>query len=97
MDSDGYPTKTELEYIRTFDITMSDWERLMEYIQKNCWHWGATYFNKLGDTWTAITGGWSGNEEVIDALRDNLMFWIFYWKESHRGGLYKFSPRELEK
>lgn len=90
MDKNGYATKQELEYIKSFDVTKNDWEELMRYIQENCWYWGATYFNYLGNTWTAITGGWSGNEDVICALKENIMFWMLYWKESHRGGLYKF-------
>lgn len=90
MDADGYPTETELEEIRNFDVSGGDWEDLMEYIQGNCWYWGENFFYKQGSEWVVITGGWSGNEEIIATLKQNTMFWMFYWKESHRGGLHKF-------
>lgn len=35
------------------------------------------------------TGGWSGNEKIIDIIC-NTMFWFFWWQESKRGGYYKF-------
>lgn len=91
MDADGYPTEQELEYIRSFDVINNDWEELMQHIQDNCWHLGERFFYKHEKEWIAITGGWSGNEEIIGSLKENIMFWMLHWKESHRGGLHKFS------
>lgn len=90
MDKNGYPTEQELEYIRLFDVSKNNWEDLMGYIQAHCWHWGKNYFYKDGDEWIAITGGWSGNEAIIAALKENAMFWMLYWKQSNRGGKYVF-------
>jgi hypothetical protein len=90
MDENGYPTEEELEYIRNFDVSEYDWEDLMKYIQGNCWYWGDEYFYKNGTEWIAITGGWSGCEDIIAALKQNVMFWMLYWKQSNRGGKYKF-------
>lgn len=36
-----------------------------------------------------VTGGWSGNEDIIHALQQNL-FWGLYWEKSVRGGLFEF-------
>jgi len=36
------------------------------------------------------TGGWSGNEDVIGALKNNLLFWPMFWQKSTRGGHYFF-------
>jgi hypothetical protein len=36
------------------------------------------------------TGGWSGNEDIIQALRENEWFWTFFWQEERRGGHYVF-------
>lgn len=33
------------------------------------------------------TGGWSGNESVIEAMRKNTL-WALLWDSSHRGGLH---------
>ena len=41
------------------------------------------------------TLGWSGNEEIIGALKENMMFWQLTWEESKRGGHYKFDIRDL--
>lgn len=90
MDKNGYPTEQELEYIRLFDVSKNNWEDLMGYIQAHCWHWGNNYFYKGVTQWNACTGGWSGNEEVIAALKQNTMFWMLYWKQSNRGGKYIF-------
>lgn len=90
MDVDGYPTEQELEYIKTFDVLKYDWNKLMIFIQYICWRWGKEYFYKDGDEWIAITGGWSGNEAIIAALKENAMFWMLYWKQSNRGGKYVF-------
>jgi hypothetical protein len=39
------------------------------------------------------TGGWSGNEELIAAMRDNDMLWSLTWYQSRRGGHYTFMVR----
>ena len=40
------------------------------------------------------TGGWSGNESVISALRENHLAWALTWRLSTRGGLHIFEyPR----
>lgn len=37
------------------------------------------------------TGGWSGNEEIIIAMNENLALWGLLWESSHRGGLEVFN------
>lgn len=58
-------------------------------------HWNQNYgsFDIEGKDGIIIlelaTGGWSENEEIIDII-SNTMFWFLWWKESKRGGYYKF-------
>lgn len=33
------------------------------------------------------TGGWSGNEAIVEAMRRNSLLWSFMWDSSRRGGL----------
>lgn len=40
-----------------------------------------------------VTGGWSGNEEVIGEI-DATWFGVLYWQSSHRGGLHVFDVPE---
>ena len=39
------------------------------------------------------TDGWSENEDFINKI-SNTMFWFLWWKESKRGGYYKFRYTE---
>lgn len=99
-----YPTEEQLEYIRKFDILKEHPVKLAKYVQE-IWHWGEDYCrlyegkNKISDTayWKLElhTGGWSGNEEIVYALRENWMFWNVCWFAHHRGGHYYFEiPKE---
>jgi hypothetical protein len=95
-DSDGYPTDDELDRIRTWDMTQGDPWELLTYIA-SLWHWyprGWTE-DKQGDTLDIkiATGGWSGNESVISAMRENYIFWGSAWVDSKRGGYYHFRLR----
>ncbi len=36
------------------------------------------------------TGGWSANEEIINTLQDNKLFWLMWWWKTERGGYYTF-------
>ena len=33
------------------------------------------------------TGGWSGNEAITHAMKQNYVLWALMWESSHRGGL----------
>ena len=86
---EDYPTEEQLEKIRSWYSTeIEDFHKLMSYV---CELWiypkMATCENGV---YTLITGGWSGNEEIIGALRDNQLFWILYWYSSDRGGKHVF-------
>ena len=37
-----------------------------------------------------VTGGWSSNEEIIDAMQENALLRIMRWYSSERGGLHKY-------
>ena len=95
MTEDGYPTQAELGEIREWKIaTPQAAIDLVEYI-KTLWQYATCgYFTVLnrGDSIEVkmSTAGWSGNEDIIQALRAN-MFWTLYWQKSERGGHYTFS------
>jgi len=40
------------------------------------------------------TGGWSGNEELIGAMRMNFILWSQWWWSSRRGGHYVFARKD---
>ena len=40
------------------------------------------------------TGGWSGNEEILGAMRRNILLWRLTWEMARRGGHYRFRVAE---
>jgi hypothetical protein len=91
-DKDGYPTDEELEIIKTWSIKgLDDFHNLMKYIYE-LWNYSELAWSQKGNVYQISTMGWSGNEDLIGAMRENMMFWIFYWAQSTRGGHYIFCP-----
>ncbi len=94
---DNYPTDTAIAVILLWPAT--DYKNLFAFI-RDIWHyadWGwnepdtfATTPEEDEPCYRISTGGWSGNEDIIRAMKDNRMFWILHWMESRRGGHYKF-------
>lgn len=86
MDENGYPTEETLERIRTWDPR--DGTGLMHAIA-DLWYC-ACCCKWVDGTLSCSTGGWSGNEDLIDAMRDNVAWWALHWLSSRRGGHYEF-------
>jgi len=94
-DKDGYPTEEELKTIREWRWieNRKSLPDLLEYIE-DCWWVSERHFICTGKKvlrLTLHTGGWSGNEEIIAALQENVdHFWSCFWEKSVRGGHYDF-------
>lgn len=93
LDKDGYPDRESLKEIRKWDVLKKGVTDLIELIEDN-WHFAdAGYFKlkKRGKKFRLElhTAGWSGNEDVIEALKKSNFWWSF-WKKSERGGHYYF-------
>lgn len=85
-DTDGYPTERGLDMVRFFEGDLSGMYDLLRMIW---WLKDAIKFD--GETLSLATLGWSGNEEVIQALQENkFFFWVKYWHISKRSGYYEF-------
>jgi hypothetical protein len=97
LDHNGYPTEEYLIYLRDFDIKEID--EFLDILSTGWWcaDWGFKLskvykdkrFNRKCRTLELHTGGWSGNEEIISALREGFFF-VMYWWKSYRGGHYIF-------
>ena len=88
MDEHGYPDKNELETIKNWQM-QDGWHELMKYVRER-WAY-SDYFRSEGNTYFLSTAGWSGNEDLIQALNENFMFWSICWQSSRRGGHYEFT------
>ncbi len=93
VDGDGYPEDEELKRIELWD-QVQGFNKLLDYVG-NIWRW-ESYYKKIDERHYELhTGGWSGNESIIAALKVNEHFWYFCWEESRRGGHYKFEIEEM--
>lgn len=85
-----YPTTDELKEIREWDVLAKGPMGLLRYIQ-DLWKNGNFIVTGKKIIYVQMhTCGWSGNEEIIAALRDNKWFWMYYWQASKRGGHFWF-------
>lgn len=92
FDSDGYPTDETLDTIRTW--TNGDWSGLLAFVT-SAWNTNYGAVRQKSSTIRFITGGWSGNEEVLSALKENTAFWTKFWLRDERGGLAVFDTESL--
>ena len=93
--TEEYPTEEELEKIRKWDV-VKDPMGLIAFI-KGLWKY-PDYFVVKGKRVIKLelsTGGWSGNEDIIGALRENEMFFLLWWQKSIMGGHYFFRIVEI--
>ena len=85
MDEEGYPTEEELKRYET----EKDIDKLILFVRSNWWP-GDEHGTKYSDGILQLhTGGWSGNESTISALRCNAEFWSTLLGE-RAGGHYYF-------
>lgn len=92
LDEDGYPDKASLKEIKEWDILKHGVQDLLDLVEENTnWpDWAFSINGKRVLHFEYHTGGWSGNEDVIDALRRNTLFFPMYWEKSNRGGHFNF-------
>lgn len=93
LDADGYPTDETLKRITEWPY--SDFVGLMKFVREAWAYADAGYWDQTDTGYSISTAGWSGNEDIIGALRANKMFWLCCWEESRRGGHYKFDLSRL--
>ena len=92
-----YPDESDLKQIREWDA-IKDPFGLIEFIESVTWtpDWCIEITGKRVKRFEFHTAGWSGNEDIIDALRDNPLFFAIYWEKTHKGGHYYFKVRKLK-
>ena len=89
--------KKELKEIKNWDVKDAHnlierlrdmWEYKKYFIEK----WGLDHIHKKRPVlWLELhTGGWSGNEDIIEALQKHKLFWMMWWCKTERGGHYYF-------
>lgn len=103
--SGTYPTEEQLDVIREWKYS-DDMRPLFDYMH-DLWsyeEWGWREKQGRDEKWSngenrvmiysISTGGWSGNEDIIQALRQNKNFiWSIVWHVSRAGGHYVFRAK----
>jgi hypothetical protein len=87
-----YPTEEELKKVHDFKLSHNNLNlpEFIQFLQSIWWaaDWGFKYNQEKGCL-ELHTGGWSGNESIIEALHGT-WFWYWFWAKSIRGGHYWF-------
>lgn len=82
------PTEQQLEKIFTWDA--NDLHGLMAYI-KPLWRYADSgYWKEENGVYSISTAGMSDNEEIIEYMSSNIIWWLMFWQQSRRGGHYIF-------
>lgn len=96
---EGYPEDQELELIEKWSV--KDVRGLLDFIKERWWmpDWGfmqetvASTGNNSDKPHLKValhTGGWSGNESIMEALQNNRVFWMLFHTKWERGGHFYF-------
>lgn len=102
LDEDGYPTADALWCVMHWP--WDDSAGWFKFIESIWWmaDWG--WHEKIAADWDdkdvlqyhIATGGWSGNESIIEYMQKNTMLWHLTWVQSRRGGGYIFEKKVFE-
>ena len=99
LDQDGYPTEEALGRIRT---TQDPNEALRALEETWNDRYGSVSSSPSYNEWQVArledgdhalrfaTGGWSGNEDALEAFGQNAIAWMMTWRLSAVGGLFIF-------
>lgn len=102
LDKDGYPTEETLAEITNWDY--KDRRGVLEFIAE-AWYYSDSAIETREGLFVFATCGWSGNEELIQALKDNSVLWLYLTSIHYihlTGGFYVFAitdkaEKELDK
>lgn len=95
FDTEGYPSKETLAFIsnngydgaifsfaeKAYNKHYGSWKLIKHYKQN------LLVFEKPYTALRITTGGYSGNESIIKALKEGCI-WRYAWEASFKGGLY---------
>jgi len=100
LDDDDYPEEEALEEIKNWKPPepwsgKNPWLPILDLVLENWSSIGKATWD--GQELTLVTGGWSGNEDVLVALSKNFGAWSMLWKASFVGGKHIFGIHDYER
>jgi hypothetical protein len=98
MDEDGYPTEETERLVREFEGDARELLASLREVWMHPTYWdeedGVDILDRPVHRYHVSTAGWSGNESLIDALRNHWIFWMRFWVEERVGGHFIFEISE---
>ena len=98
MDEDGYPTEETERLVREFEGDARELLASLREVWMHPTYWdeedGVDILDRPVHRYHVSTAGWSGNESLIDALRNHWIFWMRFWVEERVGGHFIFEIGE---
>ena len=100
LDINGYPTEEALAKISNWsNDSISDCFDFIKELWSYPDYWREkVFFDEGEEKWKKqidmSTGGWSGNEDLLAALRNNILIWSSAWVLCARGGKFIFEIEE---
>lgn len=91
FDRHGYPTEDTCQTIKVWPV--EDVDGFVQFVIES-WHDTGRIWHDDNNDLHMATGGWSGNESIIQAMQENYILWGRLWKSSHRGGKFVFELPE---
>lgn len=82
-----YPSEKELEEVERWDVLEKGLPSFLMFIS-SIWYCGEAEVR--GEGFELHTYGWSGNTNIISAMRNNYVFWSKYFIKKEPGGHYYF-------
>lgn len=90
FDASGYPSEDTLEIIEQWDAC--DPQGCLEFVRQ-AWNDTGKVTVDAG-RYVFVTGGWSGNEDLLGSLHQNYVIYSLCWQMSQRGGRHEFAVPE---
>jgi hypothetical protein len=90
-----YPSEAFLKWIKSYDVLKDGPCDLIRAIKAEWQYSDYIRWYPKTKTLKISTGGWSGHEEILQALCENFVFWGF-WVASLRGGHFTFRLHDIE-
>lgn len=83
LDKEGYPTEETLEAIKKWDI--KDIEGCLQFIS-DAWYYEDGAKKVRDGIWTFATCGWSGNESLLYAFYESMVWLMLSWQSIQLSG-----------
>ena len=87
------PSDSDLAHITAWPVDDTGYGPLFAFVYDR-WDHAMGGWERKGSLYRLTTGGWSGNEALIDALRGNAVFWGLTFVAHITGGLYFFDDAQ---